>query len=187
MQRSPRGRPIESFYDAGEGATMNDSTSNPYAPPVAEVADVAAAGGLELASRGVRFGGALIDLVVQLLLLMLVNLVLPWSLFSEAVALSILLLNGLIGLVLFLAVNGYLLVAHGQTVGKRLLGTRIVRPDGSRTGAGRLLGLRYSIGYILGVIPFVNVIYGLVDSLMIFRASRRCLHDVIADTIVVKI
>jgi hypothetical protein len=30
-------------------------------------------------------------------------------------------------------------------------------------------------------------IYSLVDCLMIFRKSRRCLHDEIADTIVVKV
>jgi uncharacterized RDD family membrane protein YckC len=29
-------------------------------------------------------------------------------------------------------------------------------------------------------------LYGLIDSLLIFRESRRCLHDNIADTIVVK-
>ena len=33
----------------------------------------------------------------------------------------------------------------------------------------------------------VGTIYGLVDVLMIFRASRRCLHDHIADTIVVTV
>ena len=34
-------------------------------------------------------------------------------------------------------------------------------------------------------IPVIGTVYGLLDVLLIFRASRRCLHDNIADTIVV--
>jgi hypothetical protein len=32
----------------------------------------------------------------------------------------------------------------------------------------------------------VSYIYPLIDVLLIFRSSRKCLHDSIADTIVVK-
>jgi hypothetical protein len=38
---------------------------------------------------------------------------------------------------------------------------------------------------VLASIPVIGTIYGLLDVLLIFRASRRCLHDNIADTIVV--
>ena len=34
-------------------------------------------------------------------------------------------------------------------------------------------------------VPIVGAFYALVDCLLIFRESRRCLHDNIADTIVV--
>jgi hypothetical protein len=52
-------------------------------------------------------------------------------------------------------------------------------------GAGRMLGLRYGLGWLINLVPGVGGIYSLVDALLIFRASRLCLHDQIADTHVV--
>ena len=39
---------------------------------------------------------------------------------------------------------------------------------------------------MIALVPLVGWMYGLLDVLMIFRDSRKCLHDNIADTIVVK-
>ncbi len=160
--------------------------SNPYAPPAAEVADLPATG-VELGSRWARLGAVIIDLLVQMAVLWVASLFVPWKVFSDSNAVSMLALNAGLGLLLFVVVQGYLLVTRGQTVGKLALGLRITRPDGRAVGAARMLGLRYGIGYVLGVVPFLNIVYGLIDSLMIFRESRRCLHDLIADTIVVKV
>jgi len=82
--------------------------------------------------------------------------------------------------------HGYLLVTRGQTIGKALLKLRIVRPDGSRASIGRVIGLRYAAPALLNVMPAVGMIFTLGDVLFIFRESRRCLHDQIADTIVVQ-
>lgn len=158
---------------------------NPYAPPAAEVAELQGSG-VELGSRGARLGAVIVDLLVQVLALWLASLFVPWSIFAGDESPTILALNTGLGLVLFVAVQGWLLVKRGQTVGKMALGLRITRPDGQAVGPARVLGLRYGIGYVLGGVPILNVVYGLVDALMIFRESRRCLHDVIADTIVVK-
>jgi uncharacterized RDD family membrane protein YckC len=90
----------------------------------------------------------------------------------------------------FLAVvflQSYLLVTRGQSLAKIILKMRILRPDGSRVSAGRIIGLRYFVPGLINGIPFVGWIFSLVNPLMIFRSSRRCLHDDIADTIVVKI
>ena len=87
---------------------------------------------------------------------------------------------------ILLALQGYLLATQGQTIGKKLLGIRIVRSDGSKVDAARVIGLRYALIWALAVIPVVGWVFGLVDALMIFRDSRKCLHDNIADTIVVK-
>ena len=75
---------------------------------------------------------------------------------------------------------------RGQTVGKALLGVRIVRSNGERASLAQLLFVRYGVGYVMTIVMPVGQIYGMVDVLLIFRASRRCLHDLIADTIVVK-
>jgi uncharacterized RDD family membrane protein YckC len=90
------------------------------------------------------------------------------------------------GVLTFLLLNGYLLATRGQTLGKALLKIRIVRPSGEPASGARL-ALRYGVG--LCNRPHGGHalwIYSLVDCLMIFRKSRRCLHDEIADTIVVK-
>ena len=60
-----------------------------------------------------------------------------------------------------------------------------MRSDGSQASFARIVGLRYFTTSVLAPIPVVGSIYGLVDVLLIFRDSRRCLHDNIADTIVV--
>jgi uncharacterized RDD family membrane protein YckC len=46
--------------------------------------------------------------------------------------------------------------------------------------------LRAILGGIIGAIPYLGGIYGLVDALFIFRDDRRCVHDHIAGTRVVK-
>jgi uncharacterized RDD family membrane protein YckC len=64
---------------------------------------------------------------------------------------------------------------------------RIVRPGGAKASPGRVLGLRYGVGFAVNMIPVLGFLYGLLDCLLIFRASRRCLHDEIADTIVIRL
>lgn len=174
---------------------MDNSNGTPpspqrYAPPTADVAALPASGEGQLAGRGTRLGGAIIDGLILLGLWWLVSVLTPWNIFSpqmaEAGFLALIAMQ-LLGLLLFAAVNGYLLMTRGQTVGKKLLGMRIVRPDGSAATPGRIIGLRYAVGWLLSALPIVGMVFALVDCLMIFRADRRCLHDLIADTIVVKV
>jgi uncharacterized RDD family membrane protein YckC len=67
-----------------------------------------------------------------------------------------------------------------------LLGIKDVRADGSRATLGRIFWLRYFVNTLLTVIPVVGGLYALVDMLMIFGPAKRCCHDYIADTIVVR-
>lgn len=76
---------------------------------------------------------------------------------------------------------------HGQTVGKRLLGLRIVRANGERAGLVRLVFLRYLLPIAFGFVPWVGGLFGAMDSLMIFTHDRRTIHDQMADTIVIDI
>jgi uncharacterized RDD family membrane protein YckC len=158
--------------------------SNPFAPPTAEVADIAAAGTLALGGRGARLGATLIDLAIHLTLFFGVVWLLGWRLADDSVASAVRMT--VLSLAIFFAVQGVPLAQRGQTLGKMVLGLRIVRPDGSRVSALRLFGLRYAIGTVVGAVPFVGWIYTLVDSLLIFRESHRCLHDQIADTVVIR-
>jgi len=71
--------------------------------------------------------------------------------------------------------------ANGQTIGKKWLKIKVVRADGSPASLGRIFWLRNFVNGFLSLIP----LYGIIDSLFIFSESRQCLHDKIADTIVV--
>lgn len=172
-------------------AATNENDTNPFAPPSARVADVAAQGGtLELAGRGARLGAYFIDMIVLMLTAGLAAGVFGFlgaariSLPEQSGVLMV--LWSLLVIFLFLLINGYYLVRRGQSLGKMAIGIRIVRSDGSPVDAKRVLGLRYALNWLLVSVPFIGGIYSLVDTLCIFRESRRCLHDDIADTIVVK-
>ena len=60
-----------------------------------------------------------------------------------------------------------------------------MRADGTPVTLSRVIFLRWLPVVLLGMIPFVGRVVGLVDALLIFRTERRCLHDNIADTIVI--
>jgi uncharacterized RDD family membrane protein YckC len=159
-----------------------------YAPPQAHVEDVEVPeGGLVLATRMQRFWASMIDLVIVMAAVWVASLVTPWNPWARAGSVwSANFVNPAIGFVLFAAIQGVLLARRGQTAGKALMGVRIVRFDGERASGARLLLLRYGVGYLTTIVMPIGQVYGLVDALMIFRSSRRCLHDLIADTIVVK-
>ncbi|MBK9575873.1 MAG: RDD family protein [Fibrobacterota bacterium] len=77
--------------------------------------------------------------------------------------------------------------AHSASLGKKMLGIKIVRMDGSHISWARWLFLRQGITGLIGQIPIAGTIFTLVDTLMIFGSERRCIHDLIADTRVVKV
>lgn len=168
---------------------MNDN--NPYAPPSAPVSDSQVLdGGQELAGRGTRLAAAIIDGIILALI------VWPYAMSTDywtratqdQVGTSELLQLSLVSLIGFLVLHGYLLHKSGQTIGKRLLGIRIVSAsDGQLVSLGKIFGLRYVPIQIAGVIPVVGQILPLLDVLFIFREDRRCLHDFIAGTKVVKV
>lgn len=163
---------------------MND---NPYAAPGAALADIATdSASLEerKAHRSTRLAAAILDGLafggVLVGVAFLAGLVAPKN---QA------LLGGMVFLAfaLMIAINVVLLARAGQTIGKKALGISIVRTDGSRASVPRLIFLRYVPLRLLGAIPYLGAILTLLDSVWIFGGERRCLHDLIADTIVVKL
>jgi len=158
---------------------------NPYAPPQAEVADLLQPDA-ELAGRGLRLLAVVIDGVLQGAAVWLLFTVLPWASWASRLGAGALVFGGALGIAVFVLMQGLLLVRRNQTIGKLLLGLRIRRTHGAHVGAVRVLLLRYGLGMLVGMVPLVGVLYILLDSLLIFRASRQCLHDQIADTQVVR-
>jgi uncharacterized RDD family membrane protein YckC len=182
-------RPNHCAGATGNPTAMDISSENRFAPPSTTVADVAPdTSGRQLATRSRRLGAILLDGLINSVVYFPLLYLFGRSAFAPPpnAGMSYLYLNMLVGLITALLINGWLLVDRGQTVGKMLLGIRIVRPDGSKVGVGRI-ALRYLVANVAPVTPIVGGIFGLVDALMIFRKSIRCLHDQIADTIVIRI
>jgi uncharacterized RDD family membrane protein YckC len=69
----------------------------------------------------------------------------------------------------------YLLATTGRTVGKAIVGTRVVRADGRDLHAGRA-ALRVLM------MPLSFALFGVGLLLIVIRQDRRALHDLIAGT-----
>ena len=105
---------------------------------------------------------------------------------GQQVGLGTTLMWAAIGFGVFVLVQFVPLNATGQTWGKKVLGIKIVDLAGAKPPIGRLLGARYLPMQLVGNVPFVGPVLAIVNVLLIFRGDRRCGHDLIAGTQVVK-
>lgn len=156
---------------------------NPYAAPSAAVADVAPDGDHVLAGRAERFAAALVDG----LLVAPASFTLGFSIAARTTFSGLTIGLVVLYLLALLAVNLYLLSRNSQTIGKKLLKIKIVRKDGSHASVARIFWLRGVVNGLIAVIPYLGSLYGLIDALFIFGEQRRCVHDYIADTIVINV
>jgi uncharacterized RDD family membrane protein YckC len=102
---------------------------------------------------------------------------------SNSMAMNFAALGG--GFVVTLLIQGYFLATRAQSLGKMALKIKIVTLDGKNAGLARILLLRMLPVTLLSGIPVIGGLIGFADSLFIFRADQRCLHDHIAGTRVV--
>jgi uncharacterized RDD family membrane protein YckC len=164
---------------------------------------VVAAGG-EPADRGLRLLAIVIDQLIAFVCMLpgfvvlgagFIQLILAASQGQQpdlsSLDMSRLLLGvSLLGLaVLTLSIVQIVMIStRGQSIGKRILGIRIVRhPDGSKAGFVNGWLIRSFVIGIIGAIPWLGMIFTLVDICFIFREDRRCIHDLMAGTYVVKV
>jgi uncharacterized RDD family membrane protein YckC len=177
---------------------MNEApsnASNPYRPPAATVAETGTAGS-SLAGRGERLGAVILDgLIPGVMIYTPLLLTGFYSLFMAAIMRQPLVwvagmtIGATVAGIMFLVWTVLTIVfvsRNGQTVGKKLVGIRVARQDGRKAGIGRIFWLRNVVNALPSFIPIVGAAYWLVDTLFIFGDARRCLHDRIADTIVVR-
>jgi uncharacterized RDD family membrane protein YckC len=140
------------------------------------------------AERGARLAAALLDLAVVVGVLLSVGLIAAVSipvlakngksLALDAYAVALLLIPLAVVVLQFVW-----LTQSGQTIGKRAMKVRIVKhDDGENGGFVTNVLLRCWLNALFKLIP----LYALVDALFIFRDDRRCLHDLIAGTLVVE-
>ncbi|MFX3658284.1 MAG: RDD family protein [bacterium] len=150
-----------------------------------------------LAGRGRRLLATLIDAAlvpaVTILLVMITGVVEDAEDYADRWWMVHVLLLAVLS---YLLLNGYGLWRRGQTLGKRLLGIAIV-PARSTGGNGwsshpaplwKLICLRAPFFPLLFlvIVPWVALL-PLIDQLLIFGRQRRCLHDYLSGTVVVRL
>ena len=138
-----------------------------------------------LADRGSRLGAATLDFLIYALSV-IPGAVMPSSSDSDmAKGIAIALMS--IGFIAMAITQWVYLVRYGQTLGKKMLGIRIVKMSNeSIPSFQKIVLLRTFVPALLTGIPFAGFIFFLVDVLLIFRDDRRCVHDLIAETKVIK-
>ena len=166
------------------------NTANPYAPPKGAVRDVDSLESHEPADRFVRLAAAILDGIIAAAMIylpaMIVLIVMGGTLDpNQQPDETVVAIAGglaLIGAIVWIWLTILYVARNGQTIAKKMLGIKVVRSDGSKASLGRIWWLRNFVNGLLGIIP----LYSLIDALFIFGEQRQCLHDKIADTIVVR-
>ncbi|MEM9587036.1 MAG: RDD family protein [Planctomycetota bacterium] len=169
--------------DPNPYAATSATSYDPYIRSVPEYA--------ELASRWDRFAGAVIDVVCQAVFIIPLSIAIdiwlemtPELLWGMRVAAEM--IEALITGATFLLLNGYLLATRGKTIGKLVMRTTIVdRNTKAVPEFMPLIAKRYLWLWVLELIPFLTWLIW-VDILLIFRSSKACLHDDVANTMVIK-
>jgi uncharacterized RDD family membrane protein YckC len=156
---------------------------NPYAAPKAVVDDVSTE--IELATRRQRLNAAVLDALVFGLCVF--GCVLLFGRDGGPLGKAA---GTTLGIGIPAAINLWMLHRFRATIGKRSTGIRMVRSDGSEAELWRLIFLRglpqWLVSSLGNPLPIINLLT-LADVLFIFGKPRRCLHDYIADTIVVTV
>lgn len=167
------------------------SEHNPYSTPNSAVTqdNKESTDDFELAGRGERLVAAIVDTLVRVGIFFVIAIPTGiWASLMEGndpdIGMSLVIF--VVGFVSFILINLYLLNHYGQTIGKRLLGIRIANLDGEKTPGNKIIFARYLPIEAIAQIPLIGGFIALIDVLMIFGSERRCLHDQIAGTIVVK-
>lgn len=170
---------------------------DPTTPPMLPVSAISES---DLADRGVRLLARLLDEICSIACALPGAALLGFSfitsmlrgeggletldLASAALGLSVM----AFGLLAITLVQIWMITTRGQTIGKRVFGIRIVKlADGTLPGFVQGWLLRNFVPGIIGLVPMgLGLLFSIVDACFIFRADRRCLHDLIATTRVVR-
>lgn len=165
------------------------SDDNIYSAPEANL-EVTEEKELLLANRWTRFWAAVLDsLFLAIVFFPVMYLFGIWDqLIADQLSIMSDILLSALALVIYIILNSYFLATSGQTIAKKMLNIRVVDFETEELlPFWKIVGVRYIPFFILSQIPAVGQTISVVDSLFIFRKDNRCLHDLLANTKVVKI
>jgi uncharacterized RDD family membrane protein YckC len=155
--------------------------ANPYAAPKAAIQDAPTAEP-ELATLWQRFAGNFVDGVVMTLAWVPGSVLAPRYLGEQHPLIPVLIV---VPVLVLLGLQLWMVIRHRASIGKRVMKARMTRPDGGEAPVWRIVLLRALPVAVLSAVPVANLLV-LVDALFIFGKPRRCLHDYLGGTIVVK-
>jgi len=165
------------------------SDNNVYSTPQSQLVDQVDDSEKPLASRWARLGASIIDSIIMMFV------VVPVMYFTGGFdgmmegrepGFVYMFGMGILSLVAYLVINYRFLVTNGQTIGKKVLEIKIVDLNGNLPVFQPQLLIRYAVYLLPGQIPFVGQLFSLINVLFIFTAEKRCIHDLVAKTKVVK-
>lgn len=147
---------------------------------------------LDLATLGRRAVALMVDnlllslpLGIVIAVLLLADVMTPQQIAGGAEGVESVFAFQLLASVAFLFIGivyeGVMLSRRGQTVGKKMLGIKVVTPEGNDI-AGRQAWTRSVVRNAFGVLSCL----GIIDYLTAFGRERACLHDQVAQTRVVR-
>jgi uncharacterized RDD family membrane protein YckC len=107
---------------------------------------------------------------------------------TELKLMGVSLLFGGIAALVFFFYDWFQHAKWGQTIGKRIVKIKVVAlPDRAPVTGGAALK-RAALYALAPQVPLVGSIFGLLDNLWLLwdKPNRQCLHDKVADTVVIK-
>ena len=140
-----------------------------------------------LASLGDRFLGVVIDYGFFILT---VGPGAAFLAYCEANAPDLGVVAGIVafvGMVAYTATQWTMIVTRGQSVGKRVMGTRIIQVSGGSPGFVHGVILRIWMIPLMTtcVCGVFQIPIQILEGVFVFSESRQCLHDLIASTLVI--
>ncbi|CAC9609013.1 hypothetical protein [uncultured Gammaproteobacteria bacterium] len=142
---------------------------------------------LVLASRWSRLWASLLDALIILIIAMPIIYFTNGfdNIFKGTIPATYVLFLVVIQIVVFIALNGKLLLNKGQTIGKMVLNIKIVTLTGELPSVKQHLIKRFGVYFLTSQIPFIGQFLSMINVLMIFGKKKRCAHDYFAGTMVV--
>lgn len=183
---------MSDLRDADSDPLGLDSESNPYEAPKARIKrEPRGPAGPPVAGRGQRWAAQFINQILAGLSAIPIFVLYRGYGFDDFMATRAGELTDLdpykwfgIALIPWFLLNAYLIHTRSQSVGKMVVKIKVVGMNGGPAGTLKQLFVRWGLVFMTSqVIPF----FGLLDALLIFRKSNKCLHDNLAGTMVVDV
>ena len=163
------------------------TNGNMYTPPQADLDVPLGEAPDELATRKERFAAAMIDGIIAMTVAspLMYYFWKAGAYSSSEIPFDVMLISHVFGVTTSLILNGYFWHKFGQSIGKKMIGIRIVDLQGNKPPLWKIFIVRFWLFSTPSLAGTPWNYLGVIDVLAIFTKNRRCVHDYVAGTKVV--